>query len=99
MADGTQYVLNLLIGTYAVILTGIAAILWTRLNRVEDGHTNLRLQIASSYHTKDELRQVIDDAMRALMNEVRRLNRGVEDLRALVLHGANPGGRHGESEA
>jgi hypothetical protein len=86
MDAATQYVLTLLIGTYAVILSGATVFLWQKINQVDQSTTNLRIQVASSYHTKDELRQIIADAMSPFVEQLRQLRSGVDDMRH-SLHG------------
>lgn len=69
-----------LMGGWLLRLEGKGKEALTEANRVRDRVIEVEKDLARNYHSKSELREVVQDAMRPVHVELERLSRAVEKL-------------------
>jgi len=70
-------------GLLGMAVGGIAWWLWRnedRINALKEDLSSSKIELAKNYHSKEELRNVVNDAIFPLRNEIERLARAIERL-------------------
>jgi hypothetical protein len=70
-------------GLLGMAVGGIMWWLWRnedRINALKEDLSSSKIELAKNYHSKEELRNVVNDAIFPLRNEIERLARAIERL-------------------
>jgi len=63
----------------SLIIAALGGVLWW-LWRVEDNVSGMKLDLAKNYHSKEELRKAVDDALFPVWKEMERIARALEKI-------------------